>query len=184
VVELGDGLRRRIKGEKRLKASNLAPDLFVNSLQDIPLEELIKRNVRGMIFDLDNTVTEWNNPEIKEEILQWFNELPTCGITACLLSNNKGPRVMEAAGKLNIPYVAKATKPRRQAFRKAMELLKTTPEETVVVGDQIFTDIFGGNRMGLYTVLVSPLSKREFIGTRLMRLAERFVLKKLKKTGE
>jgi len=65
-----------------------------------------------------------------------------------------------------------------------MELLKTTPEETVVVGDQIFTDIFGGNRMGLYTVLVSPLSKREFIGTRFMRLAERIVLRKLKKTGK
>lgn len=166
-----------------MRTSNLVPDLFVDSLLDIPLEKLAQRNAKGMIFDLDNTITEWNNPEIKEEILHWFNDLPQYGITACLLSNNKGPRVMEAAGKLNIPYVAKATKPRRRAFRRAMELLKTSPEETVVVGDQIFTDIFGGNRMGLYTVLVSPLSKREFIGTRIMRLVERIALKKLKKKG-
>lgn len=160
--------------------SKLAPDLFVDSLMDIPLDKLAQRKAKGMIFDLDNTVTEWNNPEIKNEILQWFQVLPQYGITACLLSNNKGPRVMEAAKKLGIPYVAKATKPRRRAFRRAMELLQTSSEETVVVGDQIFTDILGGNRLGLYTVLVSPLSKREFIGTRVMRLVERVVLKKLK----
>jgi len=164
-----------------LRTNNLVPDLFVDSLMDIPLEELVKRKTKGMIFDLDNTVTEWNNPEIRHEILQWFNSLQKKGVTACLLSNNKGPRVMEAAGKLGIPYVAKATKPRRRAFRKAMELLKTSPEETVVVGDQIFTDIFGGNRMGLYTVLVAPLSNREFIGTRAMRCVERIVLKKIRK---
>jgi HAD superfamily phosphatase (TIGR01668 family) len=166
-----------------LITSKLAPDLFVDSLMDIPLEDLTKKKVKGMIFDLDNTVTEWNNPEIKEEILQWFCVLPQYGITACLVSNNKGPRVMEAAKKLGIPYVAKATKPRRGAFRRAMELLKVSPEETVVVGDQIFTDILGGNRLGLYTVLVSPLSKREFIGTRIMRLVERIALKKLRKNG-
>ncbi|MGI6629236.1 MAG: YqeG family HAD IIIA-type phosphatase [Bacillota bacterium] len=163
--------------------SILMPDLFVDSIMDIPLELLTRKNTKGIIFDLDNTVTEWNNPEIKHEILQWFHELPQHGITACLLSNNKGPRVMDAAEKLGIPYVAKATKPRRRAFRRAMEVLKTLPEETVVVGDQIFTDILGGNRMGLYTVLVSPISKREFIGTRMMRLVERFALRKLKKMG-
>lgn len=165
-----------------MRTSNLAPDLFVDTLMDIPLEELVKRKTRGMIFDLDNTVTEWNNPEIKSEILEWFSSLQNLGITACLLSNNKGPRVMEAADKLGIPYVAKATKPRRRAFRRAMEVLNTLPEETVVVGDQIFTDILGGNRMGLYTILVSPISKREFIGTRLMRQVERIVLKRFRKT--
>lgn len=163
-----------------MRTSNLIPDLFVDSLMDIPLEQLVQRKTKGMIFDLDNTVTEWNNPEIRHEILQWFIALQELGITACLLSNNKGSRVMEAAGKLGIPYVAKATKPRRCAFRRAMALLNTSPEETVVVGDQIFTDIFGGNRMGLYTVLVAPLSKREFIGTRLMRCLERIALRKIK----
>lgn len=164
-----------------MKISYLRPNLFVDSLMDIPLEELLKRKTKSMIFDLDNTVTEWNNPEIRHEILQWFHSLQKTGITACILSNNKGPRVMEAAAKLGIPYVAKATKPRRRAFRKAMELLKTSPKETVVVGDQIFTDILGGNRMGLYTILVAPLSSREFIGTRVTRCLERIVLKKIKK---
>jgi len=159
----------------------LAPDLFIDSLLDIPLEKLAHRKIKGMIFDLDNTVTEWNNPEIRDDIIQWFKKLQATGITACLLSNNKGPRVMEAAKKLGIPYVAKATKPRRRAFRLAIDLLQTTPEETVVVGDQIFTDILGGNRMGLYTILVSPLSKREFIGTRCVRCIEWIALKKIRK---
>lgn len=158
---------------------SLAPDLFVASILDIPLQDLVSQKKKGIIFDLDNTITEWNNPEIKADVLQWFNRLESYGITACLVSNNKGPRVMEAAEKLGIPYVAKATKPRRKAFRKAIAALRTTPEETVMVGDQIFTDIFGGNRMGLFTILVAPISSKEFFGTRITRQVERVVLKML-----
>lgn len=157
----------------------LTPDLFVSSVTKIPLPLLAGLKKKGMIFDLDNTITEWNNPEIKEDVIQWFGSLSKFGITACLVSNNKGPRVMEAARKLRIPFVAKASKPRRRAFRKAMEVLKTRPEETVVVGDQIFTDILGGKRAGLYSILVVPISSREFIGTRCMRQVERVVLKRM-----
>lgn len=161
----------------------LIPKMFVDSIRDIPVEELVSLKIKGVIFDLDNTITEWNNPEISAETIQWFKDLNQHGLTACLVSNNKGPRVMAAAQKLGIPYVAKATKPRRRAFRQAMELLKTRAHETAMVGDQIFTDVLGGNRMGLFTILVTPINPREFIGTRLVRRVERFVLGKIRKQG-
>ena len=162
-----------------MKTHKLAPDLFVAKVIDIPLDKLKAMQKKAMIFDLDNTITEWNNPDIKDDIIEWFELLRNHEISACLVSNNKGPRVMEAAEKLGIPFVAKATKPRRRAFRKALEVLGSGPKETVVVGDQIFTDILGGNRMGLYTILVSPISSKEYIGTRIMRRIERLALNRL-----
>ncbi|MGI6065452.1 MAG: YqeG family HAD IIIA-type phosphatase [Bacillota bacterium] len=162
-----------------MKTCKLVPDLFVAKVIDIPLDRLNAMQKKALIFDLDNTITEWNNLEIKEDIIQWFKLLRKRGFSACLLSNNKGPRVMEAADKLGIPFVAKATKPRRRAFRKALKVLGSNPKETVVIGDQIFTDVFGGNRMGLYTILVSPISTKEYIGTRFMRRIEHLVLKKM-----
>lgn len=162
-----------------MKFSRLAPDLYVPAIIDIPLRQLASQNKKAMVFDLDNTITEWNNPEIKKDVIQWFYRLREYDFTACLVSNNNGPRVMDAAKKLGIPYVAKATKPRRRAFQRALDLLNTSPEETVVVGDQIFTDIWGGNRMGIFTILVNPISVREYIGTRFMRRIERFALKRI-----
>ena len=157
----------------------LMPDLLAANILDIPLAKLVEMQKKAMIFDLDNTITEWNNPQIHDDVIKWFRCLADFGITACLLSNNSGPRVMEAAGVLDIPYVAKATKPRRRAFLRAMELMGRTAEDTVMVGDQIFTDIYGGNRIGMYTILVAPLSAREFIGTKIMRRIERMTMKRM-----
>jgi HAD superfamily phosphatase (TIGR01668 family) len=163
-----------------LKFRRLTPDLFVNSIMDIPLKELIKKGKKNIILDLDNTITEWNNPEIREDIVMWFKRLNQYGISACLVSNNNGSRVREVADKLGVPFVARATKPRRRAFKNAMNVLNCLPKESVVVGDQLFTDILGGNRMGIFTILVPPLSSREFIGTKIMRRFERVALKIVK----
>jgi len=99
----------------------------------------------------------------------------------CFVSNNTDLRVKEIADRVNIPFIARAKKPRRRSFRKAMALMDTKPEHTAVVGDQIFTDILGGNRLGLFTVLVSPISRKEFIGTRLVRILEKIILERNKK---
>ena len=92
------------------------------------------------------------------------------------VSNNKKVRVSNFGRILGVPAIS-ARKPRRRAFREAMRIMNTRPETTAVIGDQIFTDVLGGNRLGLYTILVVPLSKQEFIGTRCMRHLERVVLK-------
>ncbi|NLO90284.1 MAG: YqeG family HAD IIIA-type phosphatase [Clostridia bacterium] len=152
----------------------LKPDLQVKSIFDIPLRELRKKGINSLIIDLDNTITQWNSLEISQEVFQWFEKIKHSGFKACLVSNNPGERVSLIAKALGIPSIPKAGKPRRKAFRQALKLLNSSLQETAVVGDQIFTDVLGGNRMGLYTVLVDPISSQEFIGTKIMRFFEKF----------
>ncbi|HHU33147.1 MAG TPA: YqeG family HAD IIIA-type phosphatase [Clostridia bacterium] len=156
----------------------LKPDLYVDSILDIPIDLLVESKIKGLIVDLDNTITEWNSPELKKEIFEWFAHLKIKQINACIASNNSHSRVSHIGQYLGIPAISKAGKPRRRSFLQAMKLLNTLPESTAVIGDQLFTDILGGKRLGLYTILVKPLNPREFIGTRLMRQLEKIVLKK------
>ncbi len=154
----------------------LHPDICVDSVLDIPLEELERRGITSFILDLDNTMTEWNNNEVKPEIIAWVDKLKKTGAKACIVSNNKESRVRAVAQVLDVPYVCRAGKPLGRAFRRALDKLGSRPEETSVVGDQVFTDVLGGNLMGMLTILVSPLNPREFIGTRLfLRSLERLV---------
>jgi HAD superfamily phosphatase (TIGR01668 family) len=157
----------------------LQPKKIYRSVFEISFEDLQKGGVRGVIVDLDNTLTEWQNPELSQEAVDWLMRLRKAGFQVCLVSNNSPRRVEEVAQRLGLPFVARAQKPRRKSFRRALEIMKTRPEETAVIGDQIFTDILGGNRLGLYTILVPPISDKEFIGTRLVRIIERWVIQHL-----
>lgn len=159
----------------------LYPQLYVNTLLDIPLSELKKANIRAFILDLDNTVTCWNSSYVTGEIIDWFKKLKTEGFKACILSNNGERRVLSVAENLGIPYIHRAQKPRKGAFYRAVDLMGATIGETAVIGDQIFTDVLGGNRAGLYTILVVPISQREFTGTKISRFFEYWVKRDLKK---
>ena len=159
----------------------LYPDVYVDSLMDIPLQELKRAGKKAFILDLDNTVTEWNSNEIRAEVAQWFAQVKEQDFKACIISNNGAKRVEKVAHSLGIPFISRAGKPRRGSFRKAVSLMETTPEAAAVIGDQIFTDIMGGNRAGLFTILVVPIASREFLGTKISRALEYFVLKHIKK---
>ncbi|MGH2425704.1 MAG: YqeG family HAD IIIA-type phosphatase, partial [bacterium] len=98
---------------------------------------------------------------------------------ACIVSNNFAGRVRTLAEHLHVPVVIGAVKPTPWAFRKAMKVMGTTPRETALVGDQLFTDILGGNLLGLRTILVDPLSAREFPTTMLVRRIERLVRRRV-----
>jgi HAD superfamily phosphatase (TIGR01668 family) len=154
----------------------LKPNLYFDSVSLIPLKQLQEKGISGLIIDLDNTITEWTGEVINPEVEQWFADLPKHNIKVCIVSNNRRRRVCKVAEQLGISCVFNAGKPRRKAFRQAMDLLGTSPGETAVVGDQIFTDVLGGNRLGLLTILVVPISPKEFIGTQLVRKFERMVL--------
>lgn len=161
----------------------LCPKNQAESVLDLDLGELQKAGIRGIIFDLDNTLVEWKqdtlNPEVVELIARFKNE----GFKMCILSNAMEHRVETVARLLEIPYVSRAVKPRKSPFKKALDLMGTTPEETAVVGDQLFTDILGGNRMELYTIWTPPLSSTEFLSTRAVRKIERLVIKRFRKKG-
>ena len=161
--------------------NKLFPNLYVPTLLDIPLDEIGEKGIKAFILDLDNTITEWNNNSITEEMRQWFSQIKEAGFKACILSNNAEQRVLQVANHLNIPYICRAQKPRRGGYYQAVAQMEVKLEETAVIGDQIFTDVLGGNRAGLYTILVVPISNREFMGTKISRVMEYFVLRHLKK---
>lgn len=154
----------------------LYPRYYVDSLLDIPLDKLKELNISAFIVDLDNTITEWNSSDLRLEVEDWFRMIKAEGFRACILSNNGAERIRLVADRLDIPFIHRAAKPRRGAFRRAVEIMGVRADQTAVVGDQIFTDILGGNRTGLFTILVKPLARREFIGTKINRTLEIFVL--------
>lgn len=126
-----------------------------------------------MIIDLDNTLVAWGAEEIPYRLKEWVGALKNDSFRLCLVSNAKVSRARQMGEDLGLPVVAPALKPTHKPFKRGLQSLGLPAEEVAVVGDQIFTDVLGGNRMGLYTILVDPISQREFIGTRFVRRIEK-----------
>lgn len=159
------------------------PSLHLHSVFDLELEKLKQRGIRGVITNLDNTLVESNSMHATEKLVQWLKELHQHDLKIVIVSNNRKVRVSEFARPLGIPFVYEARKPWGHPFERALRLLHTTNRETVVVGDQLLTDIYGGNRFGFYTVWVDPISKKEGIFTKVNRFFERRIYNYLKKRG-
>lgn len=155
----------------------LTPDLHIESVFKLDLEELKKNNIKGLIIDIDNTLVSWDIKYVTERAKQWLLDLEKEGFKVCLVSNNTKDRVVVFNEELKLPAIHRALKPRIGAFKKAMKNIGTTAENTAVIGDQIFTDVLGGNRIGLFTVLVVPIVGKEFWWTTFMRKIERHILK-------
>ncbi|WP_339063812.1 YqeG family HAD IIIA-type phosphatase [Tepidibacillus marianensis] len=160
-----------------------APDLYVQSIYHIDLAALKKRGITSVITDLDNTLVEADSPHYTPRLVKWLDDLQEMGFKVIIVSNNNLTRVSEFADPLTVPYVHQARKPAKRAFAIAMERLQSTTDKTVVIGDQLLTDIFGGKRMGLYTILVVPISEKEQLGTKINRAIERRIMKWLKRRG-
>ena len=159
-----------------------APDLRCPRIQDIPLELLKERGIEGILFDLDNTITAWHSFEIPADTNAWLQNLAAFGFKTAIVSNNKGARVKQLSDKLAMPFISDAIKPRRKGFLQAAALLELPVSKLAMVGDQLITDIWGGNRAGLYTIFVDSLHPKEHWGTtHIFRPMERFVLKRLDK---
>lgn len=161
--------------------SKFYPKLYAPSLFDIDLKHLQRQGIKAILFDIDNTLIPWGRRDLDPKIEKWFCGLLDQGFKVCIVSNNDKKRVSDLTGPLQVPGVHRAAKPSRKGLRQALGLLGTSIQETALVGDQVFTDVLAGNRLGLYTILVTPLSKKEFIGTRVNRKLEKLVLGRIKK---
>jgi hypothetical protein len=156
----------------------------VDSIYEIDLQQLKQQNVRGIICDLDNTLVSAKTPHATPELVSWLNKVREEGFKVVILSNNNLGRVGKFAEPLGIPFVHAARKPIGSAFRKALRKLDLEPQEAVVVGDQLVTDMLGGRRVGLHTILVSPIDRSEDgLFTRLNRMIERIALYRLRRRG-
>lgn len=154
----------------------LRPRLLVPSIFAIDLERLRARGLHGLIVDLDNTLVSWDHDDASEELLAWVSAAKRQRFQLCLVSNNFGKRVEAFAHAMAIPSIPRAAKPRRRAFQQAMRIMGTQSQTTAVIGDQLFTDVLGGNRLRCYTILVLPLAEREYWTTRMVRRVERLVM--------
>ena len=156
--------------------SKLRPDLYVDSIYTIDFVDLKSRGIDTIITDLDNTLVPWVEKDVNPRLVNWLSDVKAKGFKVCLVSNAVENRVESFRQSLSVPGISKANKPLNRAFLQALEILKSSPAKTAVIGDQIFTDVLGGNRLGLYTILVVPISKQEFVGTRVVRIVERWIL--------
>lgn len=155
----------------------LKPRVYVNSVCNIDLKKLKKtKKIKGIIVDLDNTLVAWGKSEINHKVIDWVKEAKKIELKICIVSNTNSKRVAEFAKIFNIPYHSKYFKPFSIAFNNGLKILDTKKSETAVIGDQIFTDIWGGNRLKLLTILVAPIVKKDSLGTFLHRNFEKIII--------
>lgn len=151
------------------------PDRYVASTYVIDFEKLYKEGFRGLIFDIDNTLVPHGAPA-DERAEELFARLKKIGFRCCLISNNQEPRVKMFNEKIQVDYVYNAHKPSTKNYKKAMEIMGTNAKNTVFIGDQLFTDVWGAKRTGISNILVKPIHPKEEIQIVLKRYLEKIVL--------
>ncbi|MEW9107830.1 YqeG family HAD IIIA-type phosphatase [Cytobacillus gottheilii] len=159
------------------------PNQHVKSIFEITPDTLAERGVKGIITDLDNTLVEWDRPNATPKLIKWFEDMKNSNIKVTIVSNNNENRVKAFSEPLNIPFIYQARKPMGRAFRRALAEMGLQQEETVVIGDQLLTDVLGGNRSGFHTVLVVPVAQTDGFVTRFNRKVERRILNFFRKKG-
>ncbi|MCD7866676.1 MAG: YqeG family HAD IIIA-type phosphatase [Clostridiales bacterium] len=151
------------------------PDECRDSAYEIDYEQLYREGIRGLLFDIDNTLVPHGAPA-DDRAKALFSRLREIGFSYCFLSNNKKGRVESFNQEIGAYYIEDAHKPSVKSYRLGMERMGTCVDTTVFIGDQIFTDIYGARRAGIHSILVKPIHPKEEIQIVLKRYLERIVL--------
>lgn len=159
------------------------PNQHVKDIFEITPEKIKKLGMKGIITDLDNTLVAWDQADATPDIINWFKLMEDNGIKVTIISNNNEARVRVFSEPLKMAYVHSARKPLKGSFIRAAKSMDLKHEEIVVIGDQLMTDVFGGNRAGLHTILVIPIVQTDDKMTKFNRKIERKILDRLKKKG-
>ena len=153
------------------------PERYVETVFEIDLENLKNESIEAVIFDIDNTLVPYFVPRANDRIKHLFSKIKDKGLKVGVLSNNKERRVSLFCRDLNIEYVHKAGKPGVKGLGRLIKKLGVkNHKNTVIIGDQVFTDVLCGNRMGIHTILVKPVSQKDAFGTWLKRGVEALVI--------
>jgi HAD superfamily phosphatase (TIGR01668 family) len=160
--------------------SRMFPDGYAARLEEVDLGGLAGLGVRGIIVDLDNTLVAYRDSVVLPAVARWVAEALRRDFRVVLVSNNWNERVAVIGRQLGVRTVASAMKPLPLAFLRALRVLGTRRDETVVVGDQLLTDVLGAKLMGMHAILTEPISEHGFITTRMMRVVERALLRFVK----
>ena len=159
----------------------LYPNAHLNNVREITTNFLQNNKINALILDVDNTLIDYDK-NLPEETIEWAKELKNNNIKLYILSNtNKKEKVKTVAEKLGIEYMYFAKKPLKSGFKKVQEKLKEPSQNIAVVGDQIFTDIVGGNRCKMFTILVEPIAEKDIWITMVKRPLENAIKRKYHK---
>jgi len=160
----------------------LTPDYYYESVFMIPYKALWEKNIRGLIFDLDNTLTPFHEKLPPAKIVALMKRLEKMGFQVCLLTNNTPNRLKQFNEGMKLKGIANGLKPFTRGIKKAMKLMGTNRSETVIIGDQLLSDVWGGKNAGICTILVKPITEKDFFFVRFKRHIERFMLRNYFKT--
>lgn len=159
------------------------PNQYVKSIYEIDFDKLKERNIKGVITDLDNTLVGWDEADPTPGVEAWFKGLSGHNIKVTIVSNNNEARVKSFSKNLDVDYIFKARKPLGKSLIKATKQMGLNKDEVVIIGDQVLTDVFGGNHNGLYTIMVVPVKNSDGFATKLNRMIERRLLNYFKRKG-
>ena len=156
------------------------PNAYFKKVEEITIEFLQKNKIKALILDIDNTLIDYNK-NLSKSVEKWAKDLKGQGTKLYILSNtNNKEKVEKVANTLSIPYFNLAKKPLKSGFLKVQRKLEEKPENIGVVGDQIFTDVIGGNRCNMFTILVDPIDKKDYWYTAWKRPIENKIKMKYK----
>ncbi|MBQ4347037.1 MAG: YqeG family HAD IIIA-type phosphatase [Firmicutes bacterium] len=154
------------------------PDIYIRSIFDLPVEQLWKKGIRALMFDIDNTVVPYDVPEPTPEHTAFFKGLMKWGFKICFVSNNSKERVEIFNRSIGGYILPNADKPGKRKILAALRKMGETPQSAALVGDQVFTDMWCAHRTGLLGILVVPVSNRDQFVTKIKRGLERGVLRR------
>lgn len=157
------------------------PEYYFKAFNEASAEFLLGIGVKGIVLDVDNTLEPYENPLPGEHVKAWLSDLRDNGISAAIVSNNGGERINFFNSELGLPVYYKAKKPFKKNVLNAMRDMGTTKENTVLMGDQVFTDVWAAHNTGIRAILVPPINDKRDIFTKFKRLLEKPILKKYKK---
>lgn len=157
------------------------PEYCFEKFSDATPEFLLSIGVRGIVLDIDNTLEPYEHPRAGEHVIRWFEALSAAGIKAAIVSNNNEERVSTFNQDLGIPAYSKAGKPFKKNVLRAIEDMGIKSEEAILMGDQVFTDVWAAHNAGIPAILVPPINDRKDLLTKFKRLLEKPVLSIYKK---
>ncbi|MBQ8690200.1 MAG: YqeG family HAD IIIA-type phosphatase [Clostridia bacterium] len=154
------------------------PDFRFDTFDQASAEFLTSIGVKSIILDVDNTLEPYENPLPTPKVIAWFDTLATHGIKAAIVSNNDAERIDLFNKDIGLVAYSKAGKPFKKNILRAMADIGADAESTVLMGDQIFTDVWAAHNAGIRAILVPPIKDKRDLLTRFKRLLERPILKK------
>ena len=157
----------------------VVPKKYVKSIKDIDYKELFNKGYKNLIFDIDNTIMPVNDINVTKDLKDFFEKLKK-NFNICILSNNGEQRVEPVKKALGVKGFANATKPSKNAYNKALKLLNSNDSNTVMIGDQMLSDIVFANRYNLYSILVEPYKRKYDIKTGTSRFLQNIIMRKIK----